>query len=92
MKHLIAHSDITVLYNDLCTQSLPLGCLHLKANIGFIKGSKTEALKCMPCPICMALEWVLVRVSIMNSRGRALFRPSKVVRLLETRTVDEECE
>lgn len=40
----------------------------------------------------MALEWVLVRVSIMNSWGRALSRPGKVVRLLETRTVDEECK
>lgn len=67
-KHLIARYNITILYNDLYTQSLPLGCLHLKTRISFMNGSKAETLKCMPFSV-KHCPWVGIHGGVCNEQS-----------------------
>lgn len=89
--HVIIY-NITVLHSDLYTQSLPLGHFHLKTGMGFMHGRKTEALKCMSCPIkhCPCVN-IHGGGCTMNSQGRALSGSSHDESAGDPNS-DKECE
>lgn len=83
--HVIIY-NITVLHSDLYPQSLPLGHFHLKTGMGFMHGRKTEALKCMSCPIkhcpCVNIHGGGAQWTV---RGEPCLGPA-MMRALETQT------